>query len=182
MKVGTLVRNQEHLYFGYDSRWVSRGIEISPGFLPLSIGTKPVSLTDPRSAAYIEDVGLRREFRGLPGPFYDSLPDRWGMRLLANHTGTDPETLDALEILCHRGNRCMGAFSYEPAVPTGTQEEPLSSATLDLYCRQAARLNSGQDPETLEKAILNALEDSGGSAGGMRPKILLAIQKEKSRK
>jgi serine/threonine-protein kinase HipA len=179
VKVGTLVRNQEHLYFGYDSRWISRGIEISPGFLPLSLGTKPVSLTDPRSAAYIEDTNLRRELRGLPGPFYDSLPDRWGMRLLANHTGTDPETLDALEILCHLGNRCMGAFSYEPAVPTGIHEESLNSATLDLYCRQAARLNSGHDPETLEKAILDALEDSGGSAGGMRPKILLAIQKEK---
>lgn len=180
VKVGTLVRNQEHLYFGYDSRWIPRGIEISPGFLPLSTGTKPVSLTDQRSAAYMEDIGLRNEFRGLPGPFYDSLPDRWGMRLLANHTGKDPETLDALEILCHRGMRCMGAFSYEPADQTGTHEETLSPATLDLHCRQAARLNSGNDPEALEKAILDALEDSGGSAGGMRPKILLAIQKGKS--
>ena len=50
VKVGTLARNQEHLYFGYVSRWISLGIEISPGFLPLSAGTKLISLTDQRSA------------------------------------------------------------------------------------------------------------------------------------
>ncbi|MEY4568749.1 MAG: hypothetical protein RLZZ398_188 [Verrucomicrobiota bacterium] len=67
VKVGTLARNQEHLYFGYDSRWIS------------------------------------------------------------------------LEILCHRGNRCMGAFSYEPAVRTGTHGETLSPSTLNSVSNARAK-------------------------------------------
>jgi len=174
--VGTLARNDAgHLYFAYDEPWLKKGIEISPGFLPLTYGATPISLTDPKSMAFAEDPDIQKEFRGLPGPFYDSLPDKWGMKLLASHTGKDPDHIDALEILCHLGNRCMGAFSYEPS-DHPEKAESLSEETLELYCQHATQLAAGVEPETLEKTILDALEDSGGSAGGMRPKMLLAIR------
>lgn len=177
--VGKLARNEDgHLYFAYDDSWFARGIEISPGFLPLKFGSTPVSLTDPRSEAFAGDTNVHTEFRGLPGPFYDSLPDHWGMKLLANHTGKDPNSIDALEILCHRGNRCMGAFSYEPADPENGRPDSISVEELDLYCQNAAQLAIGTEPGALESTIMAALEDSGGSAGGMRPKMLLAIRKE----
>lgn len=179
IRIGDLARDREnHLYFAYEKEWLPRGIEISPSFLPLELGTTPTSITDPKSSAYEQNPGLRNEFRGLPGPFYDSLPDKWGMTLLANHTGKDPDSIDVLEILCHRGLRCMGAFSYEPADSHNATAEALSCETLDLYCQKAAQLAAGIEPDTLGKTILDALEDSGGSAGGMRPKMLLAIRKE----
>jgi len=176
--VGTLARDSDgHLFFAYEETWLRHGIEISPGYLPLELGTKPVSLSDPHSTGYVVSSDVRNEFRGLPGPFYDSLPDKWGMKLLASHTGKSADNMDAIEILCHRGNRCMGAFSYEPATAHAERSELLSVDTVGLYCQKAAQLASGIETETLEKTILDALEDSGGSAGGMRPKMLLAIHK-----
>lgn len=177
VKIGTFARNEGNLYFAYDAEWIPLGIEISPSYLPLENGTVPISLTDPRSPSYIKDLGLRNEFRGLPGPFYDSLPDKWGMKLIERHTGSLSDDLDPLEILCHRGNRCMGAFSYKPASPHKTSSGQISRDDLDLYCSQAAMLASGNENE-LEASIMDTLEDSGGSAGGMRPKMLLAIHKE----
>ena len=175
-----MVRSHEgHLYFAYHQDWPGKGIEISPGFLPLEIGTVPVSLTDPQTLGFAGDPDVQKEFRGLPGPFYDSLPDKWGMRLIANYTDKDPDGMDPIEILCHRGNRCMGAFSYEPARGS-SRIETVSPETLDLYCQKAAQLAAGKDPDTLEKTIMDALEDSGGSAGGMQPKMLLAIHSDDS--
>ncbi len=179
VKVGTFARNEGNLYFAYDAEWIPLGIEISPGYLPLENGVVPISLTDPRSPAYVEDLGLRNEFRGMPGPFYDSLPDKWGMKLIEKFTGSLSDDLDPLEILCHRGNRCMGAFSYRPASTHKTTSGPISSDELDLYCTQAAMLASGIEDD-LESSIMDALDDSGGSAGGMRPKMLLAIHKSLS--
>jgi len=101
------------------------------------------------------------------------------MKLLENHTGKSANDLDAITILCHRGTRCMGAFSYQPATESGTQAT-LSEAELDLYCKKAATLNN--KPLDIEDTILAALEDSGGSAGGMRPKILLALPTDRTKK
>lgn len=178
--LGRLERDGDgHLFFAYEKTWLDRRIEISPGHLPLELGTQPVSLTDPHSTGYESSMDVRNEFRGLPGPFYDSLPDKWGMTLLAKHTGKDPDSISALEILCHRGNRCMGAFSYEPATSHARSHEPISDETLNLYCQKAAQLTTGDETgtDTLAQTILDALEDSGGSVGGMRPKMLLAIRK-----
>lgn len=177
IKVGTLARSSGNIYFAYDEAWLPLSIEISPGFHPLDHGTLPISLTDSRSQAYIENLELRNEFRGLPGPFYDSLPDKWGMKLIERHTGKLADSMNPLEILCHRGNRCMGAFSYEPASSSVKSLETFTCDDLDLYCSHAAMISSGNEPESLEESIIGALEDSGGSAGGMRPKMLLAIQK-----
>ena len=177
-KLGTLARNDKHLYFAYDEAWLGLNQEISPGFLPLQLGTIPISLTDERSTAFIPDLDLRNEFRGLPGPFYDSLPDRWGMKLIEKHTGLDANQLDPLALLCHRGDRCMGAFSYHPASTQGAPPGPMTPDDLDLYCRHAAMISSGTGAADLQTSIMDALEDSGGSAGGMRPKMLLAIRKD----
>ena len=69
----------------------------------------------------------------------------------------------------------MGAFSYEPASAPESASGSISNDDLDLYCRQAAMLTARIESD-LEKSIFDALEYSGGSAGGMRPKMLLAIQ------
>lgn len=178
-KVGELRIIGGHTYFAYDKAWLDTGIEISPGAIPLSFGTGPVSIGNPDSPAYIADAGVRGEYRGLPGPFYDSLPDRWGQTLIENFLGVPYEDLSGLEALCHRGNRCMGAFSYQPA--THPEKEPLETGAdlLDLYCQAAEKLGQTRRAD-IDHALLGALEDSGGSAGGMRPKVLLAIHKDQN--
>lgn len=171
-EIGTLKAANGHIYFAYSESWLRRGLEISPLYLPTELGTKPVSMTDPRAEGYTPNSALTKEFRGLPAPFYDSLPDSWGMKLLESYTKDSADNLDAITILCHRGRRCMGAFSYHPAT-SSSRPHPCGEAELDLYCREAGRL--AREPRHIKDVILLALEESGGSAGGMRPKILLAL-------
>ena len=171
-EIGTLKAANGHIYFAYKESWLKRGLEISPLYLPTELGIKPVSMTDPRAEGYTPKSALTKEFRGLPAPFYDSLPDSWGMKLLESYTKVSADTLDGITILCHRGRRCMGAFSYHPAT-SSSKPHSFGEVELDLYCREAGRL--AKEPRHIKDVILLALEESGGSAGGMRPKILLAL-------
>ena len=166
--VGKMARNNEgHLYFAYHEDWLGHDVEISPGFLPLENGTTPVSLTDPQSTGFVDDPDVQKEFRGLPGPFYDSLPDKWGMKLIAHHAGKDGDLIDPIEILCHRGNRCMGAFSYEPAGHP-VKNETVTAETLNLYCQQAAQLADGIEPDRLHTRLIETTRFAGDTEAQRR--------------
>jgi serine/threonine-protein kinase HipA len=63
IKVGELAHVRHDIYFEYSPEFITRAIEISPFKLALKPG------------AYRDES---RTFQGLPGVFYDSLPDGWG--------------------------------------------------------------------------------------------------------
>ena len=67
LTAGRLASRQNKIYFEYDDEFVDRGYEIAPFRCPLSPGLKTF------------DSNL---FDGLPGVFYDSLPDGWGRLLI----------------------------------------------------------------------------------------------------
>lgn len=156
-QVGVLAEARGGIVFEYDSAFVRSGHELSPLNLPLGAGVR------------------QREASGsmrLPGLFDDSLPDAWGAKIMTEwfrKHGTPEHAIAPLAKLAYVGARGMGALAYEPAQDTGDA----NSRPLDL-----SRLYAAAEQVEQGGAIdLNVLAAVGSSAGGARPKALLALPK-----
>ncbi|MDQ6943841.1 MAG: type II toxin-antitoxin system HipA family toxin [Candidatus Eremiobacteraeota bacterium] len=145
--------------FEYDAAFVESGLEINPLQTP-QLG--PIPAQRPRS------------FGGLHGVFADSLPDAWGEELVRRRCareGISFESLTALDRLAIVGERGMGALTYEPEVPdAGDNDVDLD---LDVLAREAYEILEGRESD-----VLPELERLGGTSGGARPKVLVAINAE----
>lgn len=157
--------------FEYDPDFAAMGIEVAPLMMPARA----------RHIYQFTDLPAR-SFHGLPGMLADSLPDRYGNRLIdvwLAQTGRRREDFNAVDRLCYSGARGMGALEFEPS--TGTE------ANLDkqLEVNQLVELASMAfaSKETLdtrfsdhhgEQAIKDILA-VGTSAGGARAKAVIAF-------
>ena len=145
--------------FEYDPEWRATGPSISPVHLPL----------EPGVFSFPE---LRRQpgFEGMPGVFADSLPDRFGNRVIRAWLagrGLAEHGLPPTEKLLYVGRRAMGALEYEP--PRETSRLPDSDGLeLARLVRQARRVVRGEAGQRLGDIMAAA-----SSAGGMRAKALL---------
>jgi serine/threonine-protein kinase HipA len=149
------------IYFQYDRLFVPSGIELSPIHLPLHDRLQ---------------FHNNEAFERLPGLFYDSLPDKWGRGVLKarlEKQGINADNLSPLEKLCWVGSHGMGALTYEP---DRSESELGTIKTLDLLriARDAREILVGH-----YQNILPELLESGTSAGGARPKMLIGINREK---
>ena len=158
-----------HAAFQYDPAFARSGIQVAPMKMPL------------REAPY-RFPGLPEDaFSGLPGLLADSLPDRWGSALvnawLASE-GREPSSFDVVERLCYVGTRGMGALEFRPArEPAATGEEDLQIEALVrlagevLADREAFVAELAANPE---EEAMRAILSVGTSAGGARPKAVIA--------
>ena len=93
--------------FSYDPSFQRSGIEVSPLVMPLS-------------ARVFSFPSLNEEsFHRLPGLLADSLPDKFGTRLIERYLsdrGRTLSSLTAVERLCYTGSRGMGALEYVPSL------------------------------------------------------------------
>ncbi len=155
IQVGRLASAERgSIYFEYSPNLV-RGLRISPLRLPL----KPGLMTF--------DSML---FEGLPGVFYDSLPDGWGRLLLdrlARSKGIAPNRLTALDRLANVGHSGMGALVYEPDLSGDRPYDALDIDDLALKTEQVLR-GSAED-------VLEELVALNGSSAGARPKAMISI-------
>ncbi|HEY0396204.1 MAG TPA: type II toxin-antitoxin system HipA family toxin [Candidatus Elarobacter sp.] len=111
-----------------------------------------------------------RAFQGLHGVFADSLPDAWGEELMRRRSaaaGIAYATLTGVDKLSWVGHRGAGALVYEPETAPSESEDAID---LDVLAREAYAVLAGRDSEIVPK-----LERLGGSAGGARPKVLVAM-------
>ena len=145
--------------FEYHPDWLASGRSISPIHLPLEKGV----------FAFPE---LRRQeaFEGLPGVFADSLPDRFGNRVIQawlERQSPPIASISAAEKLLYMGHRAMGALEYQPA---RTMQDPTPSPGLELgaLVEQARQIIQGQ-----VASRLNEIMAAASSAGGVRAKALL---------
>jgi serine/threonine-protein kinase HipA len=139
----------------YAPQFVASRLAINPLFRPP--GNTLVRASSPRI------------FDGLHGVFADSLPDAWGellMRRRAAADGIDFVALTVLDKLAAVGRRGMGALTYRPESFVGVDEP----ADLNVLAREASEILEGRDSD-----VLAQLERLGGSAGGARPKVLVAM-------
>lgn len=118
-------------------------------------------------------------FRGLPPMVADSLPDFFGnviFRTWMESNNRDMNEISVLEQLAYVGTRGMGALEYQPSKAVS------SGDTIDIdeiagVVRQVLDQKERAIAQQLDHASLFNIFKMGTSAGGMRPKILVAEHK-----
>ena len=162
--------------FEYERSFVEGGIELSPIGMPLAnrIYSFP---------------GLGREtFNGLPGMLADSLPDDFGNAVLKEwvaRQGRAVDQLSPLEKLKYIGKRGVGALEFTPAARFRGLNAS-QNLQMDLLVEIAQEvLNSRADfsvemsgDRQEDRDAMMALLSIGTSAGGARPKAVVAFNKD----
>ncbi len=161
--VGHLLNSRAgQVHFAYDTSWIAQGFALSP--LPAFELQLP-----PFHAA-------NNALAGLHGVFNDALPDGWGLLLmdreLKRTANWDPHEIQALDRLSYIGDRAMGALEFKPVIGNAEDESVLSIAAMAEAAIQLEEGSAGQ--------IIRALQLQGGSPGGARPKITIAINADGS--
>jgi serine/threonine-protein kinase HipA len=159
--------------FEFEPRFIRTGIELSPLKMPLSRSIYSFPDADP-------DV-----FRGLPGMVADSLPDDFGNAVLdawIADQGRSTADITPIQRLKYTGERGMGALTYHPAsrrkgLDSSRQVEieslvSIAQEVLDKRAQFGVNLDAQGHQD--EEAML-ALLSVGVSAGGARPKAVLAF-------
>jgi len=165
--------------FEFEPRFIETGIELSPIKMPLS--RKIYSFPE------IDDAA----FKGLPGMIADSLPDDFGnivMNAWIASQGKSTVDITPLQRLQYTGKRGMGALTYHPA----TQRKSLNASQhveieslvsiaqeiLDKREQFSVTLNAQGEED---REAMMALMSVGMSAGGARPKAVLAFNDDFTR-
>lgn len=170
-KVGTVAEeNVGSLpYFNYDKNFIKSGIEISPFMMPLN------------SVIYSFPALLNESFLGLPGVFADSLPDKFGNKLIEKYLeekGRDIKSFSAAERLLYVGKRGMGALTYEPAY----DEIDYSDYNINIpgLIDVANKVLSEKEKFSISDKDKNfaKLLSIGTSAGGARAKAIIGWNKK----
>ena len=155
--------------FNYDDRFLQSGIEVSP-------------LTMPLSKRIYSFSGLNRDsFHGLPGLLADSLPDKFGTKLIERYLaeqGRDLKSLTSVERLCYVGNRGMGALEYVPAL--GYVNGPDETINIDALVKLASDILSESESIQIQEngRVMEQIIKIGTSAGGARAKAVVAWNEE----
>lgn len=151
--------------FNYDRNFLRSGIEVSPIVMPLT------------QQIYSFPTLSKETFKGLPGLLADSLPDKYGTKLIEKYLsqqGRNTDTFTAVERLCYTGNRGMGALEYKPAKEyvsikdSSIDINALVQLASDILCeKESVHLTQGTD-------MMEQIIKVGTSAGGARAKAIIA--------
>ena len=162
--------------FEYDPGFMKKGVELSPIKMPLS------------NRIYSFPELDFNTFKGLPGLIADSLPDDFGNAVLnawVAGQGRSPSDITPLQRLQYTGKRGMGALEYAPATKlrslNASQQVEIQSLVsiaqeiLDSRGNFEVELKqNGQDDREAMMSLLSV----GISAGGARPKAVLAFNED----
>ncbi|HID7803684.1 TPA: type II toxin-antitoxin system HipA family toxin [Proteus mirabilis] len=162
--------------FEYDPGFIKKGVELSPIKMPLS------------NRIYSFPELDFNTFKGLPGLIADSLPDDFGNAVLnawVAGQGRSPDDITPLQRLQYTGKRGMGALEYAPATKlrslNASQQVEIQSLVsiaqeiLDSRGNFEVELKqNGQDDREAMMSLLSV----GMSAGGARPKAILAFNED----
>lgn len=163
--------------FEYEPAFLQRGLDISPIQMSLQQARQGDGLF------YFSALN-RETFLGLPGLLADVLPDKFGNQVIdawLARQGRDGTRFSPVERLCYTGRRGMGALTFEPLINKGfDQSVPVEMAELISLAQQVVMqrnqldITLGQDEQQNADAMLDILR-VGTSAGGARPKAVIAI-------
>jgi len=172
--------NQQLASFQYDKNFLNNRYDLSPIKMPVKNGTRIYSFPDLRKAKD-EEVNT---FKGLPGLLSDSLPDKYGNQIInvwLAQNGRPSNSMNPVEQLCFIGSRGMGALEFDPAqLKTNKNTFAIEIKSLVdiakkmLSAREGFEINISNDEQQAMKEILKI----GTSAGGVRPKAVIAFNKK----
>lgn len=162
--------------FEYDPGFIKKGIELSPIKMPLS------------NRIYSFPELDFNTFKGLPGLIADSLPDDFGNAVLNTWVagqGRSPSDITPLQRLQYTGKRGMGALEYAPATKLRSLnashqveiQSLVSIAQEILDSRGNFEVELKQNGQDDREAMMSLLS-VGMSAGGARPKAVLAFNED----
>ncbi len=176
--VGAVRWNSQHhvAEFQFDKALIKAGWQLSPLKMPAVDHNRVFRFPELRS----RNSNTTDTFKGLPGLLADSLPDRYGNRLMniwLMKNSRPADSMNPVEQLCFMGNRGMGALEFEPAYPRAAQSSfdvevdgLVEIAHQILNSRNDFQTNLKEDEEVALRQILKI----GTSAGGARPKAVIA--------
>lgn len=166
--VGTVLLSEGNpiAKFQYTDEFQDLGIEVSPINMPL----KPTVFEFPELSI--------KSFHGLPGLLSDSLPDKFGNKVIAawlREQGLGPEDLNTIDRLCYAGQRGMGALEYKPALfDKDNTSEILTVENLSQLANKVLKMRE-ESKSTLAPGMnrYSSILKVGSSAGGARAKALI---------
>ncbi len=156
--------------FQFDKNFSQSGLNIAP-------------LTAPLDSPYVQKAfpmsgNKEKIYAGLPEFIADSLPDHWGNVVFqkwldANHLSS--RQINAVDRLSFIGKRAMGALEFEPA---HILEDASVNIELTSLYELANKIFMDRQDVTIDisnSLIMEDLYKVGTSAGGQRPKAIIAI-------
>ncbi len=169
----TLEDGQKTAVFEYDHEFLSSGIELSPIMMPLKGGV------------YRFPELPYESFHGLPGMLADSLPDKFGNKLIdvwLSNQNRLPESFNAIERLCYTGRRGMGALEYYPVLSQENNRaeeinvsQLVELASIVLSNRKNLKVVFNECDKRNLSSSLQKIISLGTSAGGARAKAVIAL-------
>lgn len=164
-KIGSLLLESGKIYFSYDPSFKSKNLQISP--LKLNIDSIDGIYTNDDSKIY----------QGMPGVFFDSLPDKFGMSFIDRYfetKGYKINEITLLDRLSFIGDRGMGAIEYKPKEEQGTlqQFDRVFTAKKSFENMQAI-LADKKESYSIEE-LMEVLHGASPLGGG-RPKMLVTF-------
>ena len=160
--------------FRYSGDFAAGGLEVSPITMPL----------DGRASYSFREL-QEKPYMGLPGLLSDALPDKFGNGLINEwfaQKGITEAQFSPIDRLCYIGSRAMGALEFLPATGEGLGESTRIEIgdLVEIVGRiMAAKEGFATIFERNEETVLNLLS-IGTSAGGAKPKALLAVNSDKT--
>ena len=170
--------------FEYQPAFVKKGLDIAPIQMPLSLAAST-------NAIFSFPTLNKDTFRGLPGLLADSLPDKFGNNIIdawLARQGRDVASFSPIERLCYVGKRGMGALEFAPIAIKG-MDKPVAVEVAELVAlaqqitQERTKIDVSIDTSigASEKENQQAIADIlrvGTSAGGARPKAVIAMNAE----
>jgi serine/threonine-protein kinase HipA len=166
-------KNRNHGSFEFFSEFLNSRLDISPIHMPLA-----------NSNGKIYSFPLLNEntFKGLPGLMSDVLPDDFGNRLIDQwllSNDIDKTNFSPVDRLCYIGKRGMGALEFEPSTHQYSSEASLLDISkLVVLAQNVMNDRNNIQLDLIESDGLAELIKVGTSAGGQRPKAIVAFNEE----
>lgn len=165
--VGTLLHDGRTVYFEYDSVFQKLGLEISPHKLAIKSLNGAYTNTD---TSY---------FQGIPGVFHDSLPDKFGMKVIDRYyaeKGKSITDVNLLMRLSYIGSRGMGALEYEPSDQPHFAQKKAEIMDLRQMYLDSQVIIKGEQSDALHH--IAAFMENAASPGGAQPKASIGWNRE----
>ena len=165
--------------FEYDPGFLKKGLDVSPIHMSLEAASAG-------NAVFAFPALNRDSFLGLPGMLADALPDKFGNSIIdawLARSGRDTDSFSPVERLCYTGKRAMGALEFSPAF-IGKLDKSVPVEVSDMvglvqeimHDREVLDVSLDESERGDAEAILDILR-IGTSAGGARPKAVIAMDK-----
>jgi len=166
--------------FEYHSKFKDKGWDLAPFQMPVSGSKSSFSFPALRKKP---DSALDT-FKGLPGLLADMLPDRYGNELInlwLAQQGRPLDSMNPVETLCFIGTRGMGALEFEPTILKESKRtfsveiDSLVDIARKMLTKKEAFITNLQEDE---KTAIHEILRIGTSAGGARPKAVIAYNEK----